>query len=102
MPNVYGNSNMTTCDTCPLRDGCIERRGICRDYILYQERVERVQKEIEKLNETKEASAEGTISANKGGREPSLLRQPCGDSDILREELTGQRDAHRSSGDGTE
>ena len=52
---------MSTCDTCPLRDGCIERRGICRDYILYQERVERVQKEIEKLNETKETSSEGTI-----------------------------------------
>ena len=57
---------MSTCDTCPLRDGCIERRGICRDYILYQERVERVQKEIEKLNETKEASAEIAVPANKG------------------------------------
>ena len=54
------------CDTCPLRDGCYERRGICRDYILYQERVERVQKEIEKLNETKEASAEIAVPANKG------------------------------------
>ena len=42
---------MSTCEQCPLREGCIERRGICRDYILYQERVERVQKEIEKLNE---------------------------------------------------
>ena len=42
---------MSICEQCPLRDGCIERRGICRDYILYMERVERVQKEIEKLNE---------------------------------------------------
>ena len=80
---------MSTCDTCPLREGCIERRGICRDYILYQERVERVQKEIEKLNETKETSSKIAIPANEGGREPSLLRQPCRGSDILREELTG-------------
>ena len=65
MPNVYGNSNMTTCEQCPLRDGCIERRGICRDYILYMERVERVQKEIEKLNETKETPAEGAVPTNE-------------------------------------
>jgi len=58
---------MTTCDTCPLREGCIERRGICRDYILYMERVERVQKEIEKLNETKTASAESSIPADEDG-----------------------------------
>ena len=56
---------MSTCEQCPLRDGCIERRGICRDYILYQERVERVQKEIEKLNETKETPAEIPISADQ-------------------------------------
>lgn len=56
---------MSTCDTCPLRDGCIERRGICRDYILYQERVERIQKQIEKLNETKETSSEGAIPTNE-------------------------------------
>ena len=80
---------MTTCEQCPLREGCIERRGICRDYILYQERIEGVKKEIEKLNETKETSSEGTIPTNEGGGEPSLLRQPCGDSDILREEFTG-------------
>ena len=80
---------MSTCDTCPLRDGCIERRGICRDYILYQERVERIQKEIEKLNEIEKTLAEIAIPTNEGGGEPSLLRQPCGDSDILREEFTG-------------
>ncbi len=57
---------MTTCDTCPLRDGCIERRGVCRDYILYMERVERIQKEIEKLNETKTASAVRTVPADEG------------------------------------
>ena len=60
---------MSTCDTCPLRDGCIERRGICRDYILYMERVERTRRQIEKLNETKEASAEGAIPANEGVQE---------------------------------
>lgn len=54
-----------TCDTCPLRDGCIERRGICRDYILYMERVERVQKEIEKLNETEKTSSEVAIPADQ-------------------------------------
>ena len=80
---------MSTCDTCPLRDGCYEKRGLCRDYILYMERVERIQKQIEKLNETKETPAEGAVPTNEGGGEPSLLRQPCGDSDILREEFTG-------------
>ena len=55
---------MSTCDTCPLREGCIERRGICRDYILYMERVERVQKEIEKLNETEKAPAVRTVRAD--------------------------------------
>ena len=89
MPNVYGNSNMTTCDTCPLREGCSERIGLCNAYLQYQKRVERIRKQIEKLNETKEASAEIAVPANEGGREPSLLRQPCRGSDILREELTG-------------
>ena len=93
---------MSICEQCPLRDGCIERRGICRDYILYMERVEKVREQIEKLNETKETPAEGAISANESGREPSLLCQPCGDSDILREEFVRQRGAHRASGDGAE
>lgn len=56
---------MTTCDTCPLREGCIERRGICRDYILYMERVERIRKQIEKLNETEKASAVRTVPAEQ-------------------------------------
>ena len=54
-----------TCDTCPLRDGCIERRGICRDYILYQERVEEVRKKIEQLN-TSHKKAAGRSGSNKG------------------------------------
>ena len=56
---------MSTCEQCPLREGCIERRGICRDYILYMERVERVQKEIEKFNETEKALAEVAIPADQ-------------------------------------
>ena len=40
------------CEECPLAERCIERRGLCRDCIRYMERVERVRKEIEKLNET--------------------------------------------------
>lgn len=55
-----------TCEECPLRDGCYERRGLCRDYILYMERIERVQKEIEKLNETKKASAVRAVPADEG------------------------------------
>ena len=56
---------MSTCESCPLQEGCYEKRGLCRDYILYMERVERVQKEIEKLNETEAAPAEGAISADQ-------------------------------------
>ena len=56
---------MSTCDTCPLRDGCIERRGICRDYILYMERIERTRRQIEQLNENNTASA-GRSGTNKG------------------------------------
>ena len=56
---------MTTCDTCPLREGCIERRGICHDYVRYMERVERIRKQIEKLNETETALAEGTVPAKQ-------------------------------------
>lgn len=53
------------CEECPLAERCIERRGLCRDYILYMERAERVQKEIEKLNETKTPLAEIAIPADK-------------------------------------
>ena len=56
---------MSTCEQCPLRDGCIERRGICRDYILYMERVERIKKQIEQLNENNTASAV-RAGTNKG------------------------------------
>ncbi len=54
------------CDECPLREGCIERRGLCRDYIRYMERVEKVREQIEKLNETKTAPAVRTVPTDKG------------------------------------
>ena len=44
---------------------------------------------MQKLNEIEKTLAEIAIPTNEGGGEPSLLRQPCGDSDILREEFTG-------------
>ena len=55
-----------TCDECPLRERCYERRGICRDYIRYMERVERIRKQIEKLNETEKTLAKGAISTDEG------------------------------------
>ena len=54
------------CDECPIREGCIERRGLCRDYILYMERVERIRDQIESLNENKE-KVTGRSGADKGG-----------------------------------
>lgn len=65
MPNVYGNSNMSTCDTCPLREGCIEQRGLCLDYIRYMERVEEVRKKIEQLNANQKKAA-GRTGSDKG------------------------------------
>ena len=58
---------MTVCDTCPLRNGCFEKRGLCRDYILYMERVERTRKQIEKLNNENQAPpAVRTVPADEG------------------------------------
>ena len=53
------------CDECPLSEGCIEQRGLCRDYIRYMERVEEVRKKIEQLNENNTASA-GRTGTDKG------------------------------------
>ena len=69
MPNVYGKHNMSICDECPLRNGCFERRGLCRDYILYMERVERTRKQIEQLNENNTASAMRAVPADEGVQE---------------------------------
>ena len=53
------------CEECPLRERCIERRGLCRDYLQYMERVERIRKQIEKLNETEKAPAVRTVPADE-------------------------------------
>ena len=72
------------CESCIHKWECWDQRGYCNQYKSKEE----VIKQIEALNNANQtAPAEGAISANEGGREPSLLRQPCGDSDILREEL---------------
>ena len=55
------------CDECPIREGCIERRGLCRDYILYMERVERIRNQIEKLNNENQAPPSvRTVPADEG------------------------------------
>ena len=57
------------CEECPLREGCIERRGLCRDYLQYMERVERTRKQIEQLNEDQKASAVRAVPADEGVQE---------------------------------
>lgn len=54
-----------TCEECPLRERCYERRGICLDCIRYMERIERTRKQIEKLNETEKASAVRPVPADE-------------------------------------
>ncbi len=55
------------CDECPLRERCIERRGLCRDYLQYMERVERIRKQIEKLNNENQAPPSvRTVPADEG------------------------------------
>ena len=53
------------CDECPLQGGCIEQRGLCRDYIRYMERVEEVRKKIEQLN-TSHKKAAGRSGSDEG------------------------------------
>lgn len=57
-----------TCEECPLRERCYERRGICLDCIRYMERIERTRKQIEQLNNENQAPPSvRTVPANKGG-----------------------------------
>lgn len=57
---------MSTCDTCPLREWCYERRGICKSYIDYAERVERTKKDIERINQSKSnETSEAEVAADK-------------------------------------
>ena len=53
------------CEECPLAEGCIERRGLCRDYLQYMERVEEVRKKIEQLN-TCNKKAAGRSGSDEG------------------------------------
>ena len=53
------------CEECPLAERCIERRGLCRDYLQYMERVERTRKQIEQLNEDQKASAVRTVPTDE-------------------------------------
>lgn len=56
-----------TCEECPLRERCYERRGICLDCIRYMERIERTRKQIEKLNNENQAPpAVRTVPADEG------------------------------------
>ena len=56
-----------TCEECPLRERCYERRGICLDCIRYMESIERTRKQIEKLNNENQAPpAVRTVPADEG------------------------------------
>ena len=56
-----------TCEECPLRERCYERRGICLDCIRYMERIERTRKQIEKLNNENQAPPSvRTVPADEG------------------------------------
>ena len=55
-----------TCEECPLRERCYERRGICLDYIRYMERIERIRKQIEQLNEDQKTFTASAVPADKG------------------------------------
>ena len=53
------------CEECPLAERCIERRGLCRDYLQYMERVERTRRQIEQLNENNTAPAEIAVPTDQ-------------------------------------
>ena len=56
-----------TCEECPLRERCYERRGICLDCIRYMERIERIRNQIEKLNNENQAPPTvRTVPADEG------------------------------------
>lgn len=56
-----------TCEDCPFYEGCIERRGLCRDYLKYMERVERVRQDIERINENQKTVARCPVPDKGGG-----------------------------------
>ena len=95
------------CDECTLQDGCIERRGLCRDYIRYMERIEEARRKIGKLNEDykkaagRSGSNEGSVqkarardlcSGDEGGRDPERVRtEACADTGTS-EKAEGKRE----------
>ena len=78
-----------TCEECPLRERCYERRGICLDCIRYMERIERIRNQIEGLNENKE-KVTGRSGADKGGIQEAGSRN-------VRTGNAGDRDPERLS-----
>ena len=58
---------MMTCDKCRHQPECFEQRGRCKDFETWKQYRKRVRKEIEQLNENKEASSEGTEDSHEGG-----------------------------------
>ena len=64
------------CDECPLREGCIEQRGLCRDYIRYMERIEEARRKIGQLNEDYKKAA-GRSGSNEGGVQKARARDLC-------------------------
>lgn len=59
-----------TCVDCPFYLRCMERRGLCRTFYQYRERVERTKQDIERINQSQGESretSEAQIAANKGG-----------------------------------
>ena len=55
-----------TCEECPLRERCYERRGICLDCIRYMERIERTRRQIEQLNENQAPPSVRTVPTDEG------------------------------------
>lgn len=56
-----------TCDKCRHQPECFEQRGRCADFETWKQYRKRVRKEIEQLNENKEASSEGTEDRHEDG-----------------------------------
>lgn len=64
------------CDECPLQGGCIEQRGLCRDYIRYMERIEEARRKIGQLNEDYKKAA-GRSGSNEGSVQKACARDLC-------------------------
>lgn len=63
-----------TCEECPLRERCYERRGICLDCIRYMERIERTRKQIEQLNENQAPPSVRTVPTDESNIQETSSR----------------------------